>query len=212
MYPATLEVRPLTLEGLPSVAQIHNVAFPSGALSALGSEAVRRYYEWQLVGPHEVVALGAYRGEKALLGFCIAGVFHGALSGFLKRNQGFLLRSILVRPQLLFNPLVREKIGLAWQSLQYFIKPAIPKVKASVLQGPSFGILAIAVDPRNQKQGVGERLMREIEQSARNLEFKRMHLTVQPSNGSAIAFYEHIGWYKEITGTSWHGQMTKRLD
>jgi len=38
----------------------------------LGTEAVRRYYEWQLVGPHEVTAISAYINTE-LVGFCFGG-------------------------------------------------------------------------------------------------------------------------------------------
>lgn len=34
------------------VAGVHVAAFPSSALTRLGSEAVRRYYLWQIEGPH----------------------------------------------------------------------------------------------------------------------------------------------------------------
>ena len=38
----------LDVKDLPAVASVHMAAFPKSALTMLGTEAVRRYYEWQL--------------------------------------------------------------------------------------------------------------------------------------------------------------------
>jgi len=38
---------------LADVAKVHCRAFADAALTRLGCEAVRRYYLWQLEGPHE---------------------------------------------------------------------------------------------------------------------------------------------------------------
>lgn len=74
----------LNHDDLPAVAAIHVAAFPDSALTALGVEAVRRYYAWQLDGPHEVFALGVdavqYDNDgtianKQLIGYCFAGGF-----------------------------------------------------------------------------------------------------------------------------------------
>jgi len=84
--PTDIVIRKIQENDLPHVAAVHLLAFPDSALSMLGTEAVRRYYEWQLVGPHEVTAISAYINTE-LVGFCFGGMFRGALSGFVRNNQ-----------------------------------------------------------------------------------------------------------------------------
>ncbi len=85
-----LLVRNLEVKDLPAVATVHKAAFPKSALTMLGTEAVRRYYEWQLLGPHESISLGAFLGPE-VVGFCVGGIFRGAMisvaSGMVARRH-----------------------------------------------------------------------------------------------------------------------------
>src|SRR5688572_23507902 len=102
-------LRRLGSADLPRVAIVHHLAFPDSALAKLGSEAICRYYEWQLHGPHEVVASGAFMNGECV-GFCFSGVFRGATSGFLKRNRTYLVKRVVTHPWLLTNELVRSRL------------------------------------------------------------------------------------------------------
>lgn len=193
---------------LNEVTCIHLKAFPGRALSLLGAEGVQRYYAWQLNGPHEAVALGVFLDEK-LVGFCFGGVFHGALSGFLKQNKKYLTWQVLTHPWLAANPLFRQRLNLAQTILggQKSTQPTQP-----VSQPKSFGILAIAVDPEFQGQGYGKELSKAAEAIALERGFSRMHLTVDIDNVQAISFYECSGWEKRLKDdAAWTGQMTKDL-
>ena len=81
-----LVITDLDRSHLPQVAELHRRAFHASLITALGRRVVLRYYEWQLTGPHDVQPLGAFRDQR-LVGFCIGGVFRGALSGFVRRNR-----------------------------------------------------------------------------------------------------------------------------
>ena len=83
-------IRKLEAGDLNAVARVHCSAFPKSAITAFGHEAVRRYYSWQLLGPHDAVAVGAVSGQE-LVGFCFAGLFNGSTSGFLRKHRAFLL-------------------------------------------------------------------------------------------------------------------------
>src|SRR6059058_1772674 len=107
-----LRVAPLTRADVDAVAELHMRAFPDGALTVFGVEVVRRYYLWLLEGPHDAAVVGAWRGS-ALLGFCAAGWFRGAMNGFLRANRWFLARRLLRHPSLLATPLIRERVGQA---------------------------------------------------------------------------------------------------
>ncbi len=199
-------VRRLEVDDLDAVVRIHMAAFPKSALTLLGAGAVRRYYTWQLLGPHDVTASGAFIGSN-LVGYSFSGVFQGATSGFLKKNRWYLMIRVLSHPWLISNPLIRERLRLGARILgskKRAGKPAVDKRR-------SFGILSIAVDPSVQGSGVGQMLMRNAETTARTLGFNQMHLTVNPENDQAVRFYEKLNWKKSPTVDGWTGSMRKAL-
>jgi ribosomal protein S18 acetylase RimI-like enzyme len=208
-----VQVRTLEPADLPRVSEIHLAAFPESALTMLGAEAVRRYYEWLLTGPHECFALGA-SVKTDIMGFYFAGVFRGAMSGFLRRNRAFLTGRILSRPWLSMNPLIRQRAAMGLRILRRFGRQqaGTPSVAAPSAKPESlFGILAIAVHPESHGQGIGRALMDEAERTARRRDFKEMQLTVEMSNHQAISFYEGLSWEKILDQGAWHGEMRKSL-
>src|SRR5688572_880630 len=85
--------RLLRCADLDQMAAIHMQAFPTSFLTALGHGAVRRYYQWQLEGPHDAVCLGIESDEQ-LAGFCLAGIFRGATGGFVRTYRPYLALQI----------------------------------------------------------------------------------------------------------------------
>ena len=206
-----LKLSPIRLSDLLAVARVHMAAFPDRALTMLGTEAVRRYYEWQLTGPHQVTALGVYQDQR-LLGYCFGGRFRGASSGFVKRNWLFLLARLLSRPGLIMNGLIRKRAAFGFFTLANFLQFRPVQTDGQLeARPPSFGILAIAVDPQQQGKGVGRLLMEESEQAAKRGGYQQMHLTVETNNDQAIRFYELLGWEKYSKNGGWEGKMHKSL-
>src|SRR5215475_13577329 len=105
---AELRVARISHDELPEVAALHCRAFPDAALTRFGVEAVRRYYQWLLDGPHDAALVGAW--QSALVGFCAAGVFRGAMNGFLRAQRGYLATRIARDPRLLLEPMIRDRI------------------------------------------------------------------------------------------------------
>lgn len=205
----------MALSDLDAVTAIHLAAFPDSALTKLGHEAIRRYYEWQMVGPHDAVNIGVFE-DGQLLGFCFGGVFRGALGGFLEKNRDFLIRRVISRPWLiLINPLFRERALFAARRV---LKRPPPKSSSSNVSTNKstpdrhFGILSIAVDPQFRGSGVAQLLMEYSEEAAKQRGFTRMGLTVHPSNTRAVRFYEKVGWKKDHVDGKWSGRMSKTLD
>lgn len=208
-------IRQIEPSHLSQVATVHLAAFSDSALTKLGREAVRRYYEWQIIGPHDGLNIGAFVGGD-LVGFCFGGIRRGALGGFLERNRAFLIRRVMTHPWLLTNPLFRERAQFAVKRLfgRFITKrkqaPQLAAVNV-VQQVPAFGILSIAVDPKYQGHGASQLLMEYSETEARKRGFARMHLTVHPSNTRAVRFYEKMGWQRDTVDGEWEGSMSKVL-
>lgn len=198
----------LEIQELEQVAEIHSAAFPDSALTALGKHAVELYYEWQMTGPHDAVALGGYV-DGSLGGFCYAGRFNGALSGFLRKNRAYLILRVATHPWLVTNALFRERLYQAGRILWRRKRNPIQKPTKNTWVN-SFGILSIAVHPDFQGIGLGKLLIDETEQIAQLRGFTQMHLTVSTANFKAIRFYERQGWIKSPT-ENWQGGMVKIL-
>jgi len=210
---AELRIAPIARGDLTAVAALHARAFPDAALTAFGAEAVRRYYQWLLDGPHDAALVGAWDGA-ALVGFCAAGVFRGAMNGFLRANRGYLAAQIARHPALLRSPLIRDRIAAALRITLKFsrLSRAVPATAAAAPSpAPSFGVLSIATDPAARGSGAGRALMAEAEARARRLGHARMTLTVHPDNARAVRFYEQLGWQRS-GGPPWAGAMLRELD
>jgi ribosomal protein S18 acetylase RimI-like enzyme len=207
----SITVDKVKLEDLPEVASIHCAAFPSSLLTALGPEAVRRYYVWQLTGPHRVVALAA-RTEDGLVGFCFGGIFQGAMSGFLRVNQWYLAERLLLRPHLLLKPVFRQKIVAGFRIVfrlrrsRVASQPELPRLRKK-----PFGILSIAVSPKARGSRAAWELERHAAEMAKQVGAEDMELTVSTDNDRAIRFYERNGWVRIPAGPNWSGKMRKDL-
>jgi ribosomal protein S18 acetylase RimI-like enzyme len=58
-------------------------------------------------------------------------------------------------------------------------------------------IYTLAVDPAHRGQKVGTALIRQVEQSLRELGCLKINLQVLPSNAGAVKFYEKLGYHVE---------------
>ena len=203
-------IRPVGPGDLDDVSRLHMLAFHDSVLARLGQEAVRRNYAWQLDGPHDLTAVVAHRSGRAV-GYLFGGVFRGSTIGFLKREKWFLLRRVLAKPQLVLHGVGRNRLALAARLLAR--RTTTPQSEDPVrVPDRSFGVLAIAVAPEAQGDGVGELLMAEATARAVTEGFERMHLSVHPENARAIAFYRKLGW-AELPDPDgrWAGRMTLAL-
>ena len=199
----------LSQADLPEIVRVHIASFPSSASTRLGAEAVRRYYEWQFLAPHDAHFLGGWVNGQ-LEGYCFCGTFRGAFAGFVARNRWFLVWQLFIRPRLWKHEEVRSAI---FNAVRRFVQRALPSESAAGSQPQSqrFGILSIAVSPRCRSLGLGTLLMNEAERTARLRGVHVMGLTVNPSNGTAVRFYERLGWVRVSPNGLWSGRMEKTL-
>lgn len=200
-------IRDVEEADLGPVARVHKAAFDDSVLGDLGEEAVRRNYEWQLTGPHDLIAVLATDGDD-VLGFLFGGVFRGSTIGFVKSQKWYLAGQVLRHPRILLR-------GVGWNRLRLAARllarrsPAPQPERPDAVPKRSLGVLVIAVDPAAQGRGVGRRLMAEVAERARAKGFEAMHLTVHPSNQRGVEFYRMLGWseLREPDG-GWVGRMT----
>lgn len=210
-----MEIKSIDIKDLEPVVEIHMRAFRKSAITALGVEAVRRYYQWLLTGPHQAFYFGAWMGDY-LAGYCFCGKFNKALTGFLERNRAFLMVQVIKHPWLVRNEIVRDRLKLALHLLTSRRKtmqnPLDSSDKKDHALDRSFGVLAIATDPDVQNQGIGHALMVAVEQTAAQLGYQRMNLSVATDNAQAVRFYERSGWMKELSANGvWGGTMKKEM-
>lgn len=182
---------------LQEIASVHRRAFPGSALSALGKGAITRYYMWLLLGPHDAYNVVAEDSDGRLAGFVFAGVFRGALSGYVRQNARYLAVQLVVKPRLWRTPEVRDRAKAAVRMLRG--RPGNDPAHhiATSLGSRRLGVLAIAVDPELQGRGFASSLMRSVAGEAAKRGASHMNLTVHPSNEGAIAFYERLGWRRD---------------
>jgi ribosomal protein S18 acetylase RimI-like enzyme len=210
-------IRNIEYNDLPRVAVIHLAAFKTSALSMLGRETTRRYYDWLLNGPHQGIAIGCGR-QGSLVGFCFAGCYRGALAGFLQKNRAFLIWKLITHPWLLSNPIFTDRFMLGWKITNLQLRKVSPPQPVHAPQSNSipgsehnFGVLSIAIYPQYQGLGIGKALMDYTEDIGRARGCQTIWLTVHIDNRQAIQFYERQGWQKVPHNQDWQGLMSKSL-
>lgn len=185
-------VRTIGIEDLDSIVGLHRRAFPDSVLARLGTDALRGYYRWQIAGPHEVAAVGVW-GDGRLLGLLLGGRFRGSMIGFVKHEWVHLGGCLVRHPAIVFGPRGRAALATGVRLL------LLPTSRTTVerperVPDQSFGVLVIAVDPDAQRDGLGRLLLSWAENEAAQAGFERLHLTIDPTNWGAAAFYRELGW------------------
>ncbi len=213
-------IRDVSYEDLNDIARIHSESFSDRALIKLGYKAVKRYYSFLLNEFSLSKPVCAISNDGCIVGFCFAGCYSGSFSGYIKKNFLFLIGRVLVHPWLIFDTNFQELTKPVLNVVRRTFHDRITKrssrnLHASIAKDSSlidhWGILAIAVDPEYQRQGIGEMLMSYAEAHASTIGVKNIELSVHPENIPAVSFYEKIGWEKVQTSSKWTGLMIKRL-
>ena len=213
-------IRELVYGDLDEVVKVHMASFHDRALTQLGKEAVKRYYDIVLKDYQISYPICAVKNEGVICGFCFAGLYPNALSKFLRTNKGFLLSCIILHPWLITKSVIRQQLWLAirlfftqyGKDTEYKGNTSNTNPDSPNNHGNSYlGILSIAVHPSYQRKGIGELLLKRSEDIAIEHNFQNLRLTVHPQNLPAVRFYEKTGWEKIHTEGQWEGQMMKSI-
>jgi SAM-dependent methyltransferase/GNAT superfamily N-acetyltransferase len=200
-----ITVETLYTRDLTAVTGVHLAAFPDSVLTTLGSGIVKRYYEWQMRGPHSVLVIGA-RVDGQLAGFSFL-VSRSELSGFLRRNARALLWAAITHPSVVRHGRFLSRFAQGVRSLVADLFPSDTGLPTPGL----VRLLAIAVHPRCQRLRLGTRLLLATEAAATETGNQEIGLSVHRENTAAIAFYLHHGWERSSAGVVWSGEMRKRF-
>jgi ribosomal protein S18 acetylase RimI-like enzyme len=184
-----LKIRELQLGDIKNISHLHCVAFPSSVLSRLGEDIVNRYYSCLFQDSKNFYASGCFEGEN-LAGFLFGGTAIAPINVFIKKNKLRLLAAVLLHPNLVFDNFCFHRI---WKGLKMGLQFRRKNSRKKERQ-PVFHVRAIAVDPGQQRKGIGRLLMQYAEQYADEHEIGRMNLSVNPSNLRAINFYKGLDW------------------
>lgn len=209
-------VRALALGDLEAVVRVHCAAFPDSAVTLLGPRVVDRYYRWQFVGSHPSPFASGCWSDGELVGFVFGGLRREAVTGYARRFLPVIVLGAITHPRglrALVGPKLSSVLRLMFrqqvQARSASTTGSSRAVDVSLPDGPSFGILSIAVSPAARGSGVADDLMSAAEAAAAMRGFERMNLTVNPDNGRAIRFYERLGWERVDDENGWGGRMIK---
>ncbi len=186
---------------LQKLAECHQRAFPKSLSSRMGKVYLSKMLEWYIVSPkafifHLVV-------DDEVVGYCGGIVVDGELatgsaSAMTQHSFNSAVKSIVLRPWLLFHPELLKKYSFVLRNLFYrFKKPEISELeKAEKQNDPYTGLVVIGVNQKHHGIGYGSILLQEFEKRTKELGLNKMMLSVKADNNKAIKSYSRNGWEK----------------
>ena len=197
---------------LGKIAVCHKSAFPDSLSSKMGINYLKKMIEWYISDDTRLLFHIEENGK--CIGYC-GGMINdgtqatGSASGMIQYSFNDAIKSLLVRPWLLFDKELISKFSL----VQKNIKMRMKKKEAlsnknneknnSKTSEPSLGLVVIGVSKEYRGKGYGSLLLNEFEKRAKEKKFTIMHLTVRNDNHSAIKSYERNGWIRsKLEGNS----------
>lgn len=204
---------------LPALAKVHRAAFPGSLASAMGQRYVEKMLSWFLSSDKTFIYYAA-TGSGDVVGYCGGMIKDGTLttgsaSGMLQHSFNEAVKSMLLRPWLIFHKEMRSRYGFILTNLKKKItgkgSNVITQQQRTIDNSrPSTGLVGIGVKPEYFGKGVGYALLQEFERKTKELGITQMYLTVLADNEQAIKSYERSGWERaRLSGKSL--QMTKQI-
>ena len=177
-----MEVKAIPKNDLPYVVKVHKDSFKGFFLTELGDHFLRVYYD--CVRKDERGLLLGFYHEGQLSGFCAATTL----------SKGF--NSHLVKKNLLRFSLIC--FGLLLKRMRALVRLVKNFSKTDPKKGDDGGyaeLLSIGVSNKNQGQGIGKKLLIQLEKELRLKGCTALSLTTDYNdNGKAIQFYTGLGY------------------
>ncbi len=211
-----MKIEVATRAEVPQLVELHQLCLPASILSALGDDAISRYYEYVVASTREYVFI-ALDAEDAVVAGCV-----------LSFSPGSLLRRFAVEhPVSAVRDLAKGAVLTA--ELRHRVRERAREAVAGLLrrrrattdrdepdsQGSLPEVTQMFTEPALRGQGYGKALLARCEDTLRARRHKAYCIhTLRDDNADGIRFYEREGFV--LTGsTSSFGDaflvMTKEL-
>jgi len=177
-----MEIKKIAKEDISEVIKVHKGSFKGFFLTELGDHFLTIYYDCVRKDQRGVL-LGFYE-EGQLLGFCAA----------TSRSKGFnvhLIKRNIFQFSLLGVRLIFTKILSLIRLINNFTK-----TNSEIEDDGNYAeLLSIAVSDANQGQGIGKKLMVQLENEMRLKACSLLSLTTDyDNNEKALQFYKGLGY------------------
>ena len=201
-----VRIQPIYDEIIPELARLHMIAFEGYTNTKLGSRYVEEMFKFYAVEANRI-ALYSSIGEDKICGYVIgAPVGYGA--DLVQALWKTVAVSVAARPRIWLDARLRS---ILWSRLCNFARIGTntnsqPDDQATfdekVLTIQTISLVGIAVHPDFRGQHIGELLMIDFEERAKNLGYRSMRLTVYPENDAARRLYHRAGWLPQSYTTT----------
>lgn len=178
-----VEIKKVPTKDIDALVIIHKCAFPNFFLTSLGDSFLSLYYK-TVKNSNQGILLGYYR-ETKLLGFCAATMVSASFhSRLIKEN--LLNYSFIAFRLLLFRPLAIVRL----------YKNLVKKGSLIIEDKGNYAeLLSIAVDTSCQGEGIGKKLLNELEKTVIERGGDCLSLTTDfEDNVKAQSFYASVGY------------------
>jgi ribosomal protein S18 acetylase RimI-like enzyme len=184
---------------IKAVVEVHNSSFEGFFLTSLGDNFLFLYYD-SIRRDKEGILLGIY-DEGTLCGFCAAAIVSkGFNSRIVKRN---LIRFIIIGLKILV---------LKPSSFIHLVKNFTKNNPEIIDNGEYSELLSIGIAKNKQNQGIGKKILSELENQLLKRNCTNLSLTTDFNNNEkTIEFYKSLGYKIQYEFTTYPNRKMYRL-
>lgn len=199
-----MEIKKIPKEDLKQVIEVHKASFKGFFLTELGDHFLKVYYD--CVRKDEKGILLGFYDEEELFGFCAATTFsRGFNTHLVRKNLG---RFSMIGIRLLLTRI---------PSLVRLFKNFSKTNSTTPDEGSYAELLSIGVSDKKQGQGIGKKLLIQLQNEMKLKGCSNLSLTTDySSNEKTIQFYKGLGYEIYYDFTAYPNRkmyrMIKKID
>lgn len=188
-----IKIRPMTLDDVRQVAQVHASSFPASRSTKLGLPFLQKIYEWYVLYQAKL-SLVAIQDHK-IVGFVSGTKGFGGGHRRFKYTFWYIALGFLRNPFLFLSRKMLDVAAVYIKALMPIYKKA--HSKNAIADSPipmKFALDSIAVHPNARGLNVGQALISAFEEAAASQGASYLSLGVERDNAAARGLYEKCGW------------------
>lgn len=184
---------------IKAVVEVHNSSFKGFFLTSLGDNFLSLYYDC-IRRDKEAILLGIY-DEGKLCGFCATALISKGFNGrIIKQN---LIKFLIIGLKLLV---------LKPTSLIHLVNNFTKSNPGIIDNGDYSELLSIGVAENRQGQGIGKKLLSELEYQLKIKKYTSLSLTTDfYNNEKTIEFYKGLGYNIQYEFTAYPERKMLRM-